>query len=646
MTKIGISQNRNRQLIGLAAGIAALAGTIVFANLLRAQEAPTPAPAAATGGRRARPAAQGAATPDFPEANARRGATEKTMFPEVRSMHEMVGGGNNFVTEAGLRILHEGGNAVDAGVAATLAAAVTEEDHFSMGGEMPLLIKMKGQPVQVVSGVGTAPMKATPEFYKNRPLEPWETPDRKPVIPAQGILATTTPGMFDGVMLALEKYGTMSYAQVAAPAIELADAFPTTEIFASTLKNDESMLRRWPSSVSYFFINDKLPVPGQVFKQPDLAKTMRAMVAAEQSAKGDRVAKIDAVRDYFYRGPVAKKMGAYSEANGGLETYSDIAAFHAEIDTPRSTTFHGYEIVKPGFWTQGPVLLEMFNLLESYDLKGMGHNSPEYLHTLVEAAKLAFADRDTYYGDPKFAKVPEELLLSKSYAADRRKLIDPAHASMESRPGQIPGYDIHMPSGNVSKVVVNDTTCVDVVDKVGNVYSATPSGAWLPADMVGDTGIAFGSRLQSFVTYPGHPNLLQGGKRPRVTLSPTLILKDGKPFLAISTPGADNQDQALLQVILNIIVFNMTPQAAVEAPRFQTDAFYSSFAMHEFVPGKLNLESRIPQATADKLTALGHIVTVTGPWTNASAPIAIKLDEDGVLEGGADPRRGRFINGD
>ena len=226
------------------------------------------------------------------------------------------------------------------------------------------------------------------------------------------------------------------------------------------------------------------------------------------------------------------------------------------------------------------------------------------------------------------------------------KLIDLHHASMESRPGKIPGYNIPMPNGQVAKVEVHDTTCVDVVDSKGNVYSATPSGAWLPADIAGDTGIAFGSRLQTFLTVPGHPNVVEDGKRPRVTLSPTMLLKDGKPFLAISTPGADNQDQALLQVILNIIVFNMTPQEAVESPRFQTEAFYSSFAMHEFIPGKLNLESRIPKATADKLTALGHIVTVTGPWTNASAPIAIEIGANGVLQGGADPRRGRFIDGD
>jgi gamma-glutamyltranspeptidase/glutathione hydrolase len=586
------------------------------------------------------------ATRNFPEEIGAPQPSIKTMFPEVRSTHEMVGGGNNFVTEAAMRMLRAGGNAVDAGIAGVLAAAVTEEDHFSMGGEMPLLIKLRGKPVEAVSGVGVTPAKATIEVFKNRPLEPDETADRKPPIPAHGILATTTPGMFDGAMLALEKFGTMSFAQVAAPAIELADGFPTTEVFADTLQTSAQGMLRWPLSVKYFFnVNGRLPARGEIFHQPDLAKTLRAMVGVEQKTTGGRTAQIEAVRDYFYRGPIAKEMGAFSEANGGLLTYSDMAAFHAEIDKPRSTFFRGYEIVKPGFWSQGPVLLEMFNLLESYDLKSMKHNSPEYLHVVLEAAKLAFADRDMYYGDPKFSKIPEETLLSKDYAAERRKLIDPTKASMESRPGSIAGYQIPMPDGKTANIDVKDTTCVDVVDREGNVFSATPSGAWVPAVMAGTTGIAYGTRLQSILTIPGHPNVIQAGKRPRVTLSPTIILKDGKPVIAISTPGADNQDQALLQVILNMIVFDMSPQEAVEAPRFQTEAFYSSFGMHNYTPGKVNLESRIPKATTDKLSSLGHIVTVTGPWSNVSGPVVIKIG-DGILEGGADPRRNRFIEGD
>src|ERR1041385_8784309 len=252
-------------------------------------------------------------------------------------------------------------------------------------------------------------------------------------------------------------------------------------------------------------------------------------------------------------------------------------------------------------------MLEALNILEGYDLHAMGHNSPQYLHTVVEAAKLAFADRDRYYGDPKFSKIPEDTLLSKEYAAERRKLIDAAHASMEHRPGTF-GGKVAMPSGGGSSAGVQDTTCVNVVDKWGNVWSSTPSGAWLPSVIMGDTGIPLGTRLQTLLTKPGHPNALAPGKRPRVTLSPTIVLKDGKPYLALSTPGGDNQDQALLQTVLNIIDFGMSPQEAVEAPRFQTEHFYASFANHEFVPGKLNVESRMPKDTFAALIALGHKV--------------------------------------
>ena len=274
----------------------------------------------------------------------------------------------------------------------------------------------------------------------------------------------------------------------------------------------------------------------------------------------------------------------------------------------------------------------------------MGHNSPQYLHTVIEAVKLAFADRDRYYGDPKFSKIPEsDILLSKEYAAERRKLIDPAKASMESRPGAIdvPGALPNGPSGTAD---VHDTTCVNVVDSRGNAFSATPSGAWLPSVIAGDTGIPFSSRLQSFVGTPGHANYLAGGKRPRVTLSPTMVLKDGDFYMELSTPGGDNQDQALLQVLLNVIEFGMTPQEAAEAPRFESEHFYSSFAFHEFVPGKVNLESRIPRATGEALSQWGHIVTMSAPWSNHSAPTVI-LKKDGVLHGGADPRRARFVFG-
>jgi gamma-glutamyltranspeptidase/glutathione hydrolase len=566
-----------------------------------------------------------------------------TMFPPVRGTHEMVAAANNQEVEAGYRIATSGGNAVDAGVASVLTAAVTEQSRFGLGGEMPLLIKMAGKPVVAISGVGTAPAKATVEFYKNRPMEPWEQPGRMPPIPSQGIRSAILPGVFDGLILALQKYGTMSFAQVAAPAIEYAEGFPIAEEFAGMLRGYQSILELWPVSKSFFYPNGTPPLRGEIVRMPTLAKTLRELAAVEKKTRGNRAKKLQAVRDLFYKGSLAKRMGAFSEANEGLIRYDDLKNFHAEQDEAKTTTFHGFEVHKPGFWTQGPVMLEALNILEGYDLKAMGHNSPEYLHTVVEATKLAFADRDRYYGDPKFSKIPEETLLSRKYAEERRKLIDPQNASMESRPGAF-GQPLPKDKTTDSGGIVNDTTCVNVIDRKGNMFSATPSGAWLPSVIAGDTGIPFTSRLQSFVLTPGHPNELLPGKRPRVTLSPTIVTKDGKPFLVMSTPGGDNQDQAMLQVLLNIIVFNMTPQEAVEAPRFQTEHFYASFADHQFVPGKLNLEGRISKETAAKLTALGHRVTVTGEWSNSSAPTVI-VSTNGVLEGGADPRRARFVFG-
>ena len=568
--------------------------------------------------------------------------TRPTMFPPVRGTREMAGAANNFEVEAGYRLLTQGGNAIDAGVAAVLAAAVTEQSRFGIGGEMPLLVKMAGKPVVAISGVGPAPGLATVEFYRNRKPEPWEKPDRMPPIPTQGILATTVPGVFDGLILALDRYGTRSFAEVASPAIEYADGFPIGEEFAAFILGTREILALWPASARFFMPGGAPPQRGEIFRQPDLARTLRELTAAEKKARGNRSTKLRAVRDVFYQGDLARRLASFSEANGGLIRLNDLASYRAEIDEPLTVTYRGYQVYKPGFWTQGAVMLQALNLLEGFDLKAMGHNSPEYLHTVVEAAKLAFADRDRYYGDPKFSKIPSEILLSKDYAVERRKLIDPAAASLEHRPGTFAPALPLSSSGNGSGV--QDTTCVNVVDRMGNVFSATPSGAWLPSVIAGDTGVPFGIRLQSLVLTPGHPNQLAPGKRPRVTLSPTIVLKDGQPFLALSTPGGDNQDQALLQTILNIIDFGMTPQEAVEAPRFQTEHFYSSFGGHEFQPGKLNLESRIAKSTADKLAGLGHKVNVTGDWSNGSAPVVIQVS-NGVLHGAADPRRGRFVFG-
>jgi len=568
-----------------------------------------------------------------------------TMAPQVRATHDMVAAANNFEVEAGYRILTQGGNAVDAGVASVLAASVTELSRFGLGGEMPLLIKMSGQPTIAISGVGVAPAKATVEFYQRRPPEAWEEPNSMPPVPVQGILAAITPGVFDGLILALEKYGTKSFTEVVQPAVEYAsEGFPMPDEFGGMLRSYQRIIALWPDSTRFFYPAGQPTPSGEIFREPTLAQTFRQLANAEKKAHGNRQAKLRAVRDLFYKGDIARRIAAFSQNNGGLIAYSDLANYHAEIDEPKMGTYRGYEIYKPGFWTQGPVMIEALNLLEGYDLKDMGHNSPQYLHTLVEAVKLAFADRDAYYGDPKFSKIPEEILLSKAYAAERRKLIDPEHASMDHRPGNL-GMPLALPSASVSAGgVVNDTTCVNVVDSQGNAFSATPSGAWLPSVIAGDTGIPFTTRLQSFVMTAGHANRLQPGKRPRVTLSPTLVTHNGKLEMILSTPGGDNQDQALLQVLLNIVEFDMTAQEAVEAPRFQTEHLFSSFGNHEFTPGRLNLEGRIPIATGDALRSLGHRVALTGDWSNSSAPTVIWV-HDGVLNGGADPRRARFVFG-
>jgi gamma-glutamyltranspeptidase/glutathione hydrolase len=389
-----------------------------------------------------------------------------------------------------------------------------------------------------------------------------------------------------------------------------------------------------------------VPRIGEVFRQPDLARTLRSMVAAEKKALAaglGRTGGIDAVRDYFYRGEIARKIGAFVQANGGLLTYDDMAAFRLQPEEPASTTYRGVTVYKPGFWSQGPVLLETLNLLEGGDLKALKWNSAEYLHQLVESLKLAYADRDTYYGDPKFVQVPAHQLLSKEYAAERRPLIG-ARGSSTFRPGRIGGHQaLHPSEAEIVRVKIDDalmardTTCVNAVDRDGVMFSATPSGAWMPSVIAGDTGIPLTQRAQSFLLVEGHPNELAGGKRPRITLSPTLVLKDGHPLLALSTPGGDNQDQALLQLILNVVEFGYDAQRAVEAPRIQTRHLVSSFDNHAMNPGDLLLDERISPATVAELQARGHKTQTRSRWASGSAPTMIRFTPDRVIEAAADP---------
>ena len=507
-----------------------------------------------------------------------------------------------------------------------------------------------GKPV-TINGQGQAPKLATIEFFEQQRKD-----SSKPaVIPSTGPTAATVPGVLDAMIVALQNFGTMKLADVMQPAIDLADGFPIDELRVQYIKNTRPAYEKWKDTTDIFLPNGEVPKVGDIFVQKNLARTLRELVEVEKkNARRGRVAALESVRDYFYRGPLAKRYCDAIEKAGGLMRVGDLAAFQADIDQPTKVSFHGYEVYKVGFWSQGPAMLEALNLLEPYDLKAMGHNSPDYVHTITESIKLAFADRDRYYADPRFVKVPGAELLSKEYADVRRTLIDPKSASLEQRPGdplnkkalaQLIGFNL--PQVDIPEAErAHDTTCVNVIDAAGNVFSATPSGAWLPAFVAGDTGIPISSRLQSALLERGHPNELKGGKRPRITLSPTLVMKDGQPFAALSTPGGDNQDQALMQVLFNITEFGMNPQQAVEAARFETRHFVSSFSDHTFSPGSMTLEKRMGEALAAEMKRRGHKVEISDDFAPSAAPTIVIFDpKTKLIQAGADVRRGRYAMG-
>jgi gamma-glutamyltranspeptidase/glutathione hydrolase len=570
----------------------------------------------------------------------------------VRGTHGAVAAGSDYATEAGMRIYYKGGNAVDAGVATMFAASTTELSHFGMGGEAPILIRTKAGKVYAIAGVGTMPKLATAEMFRTRRLMAGEILETEPgglkgIIPVAGLMPALVPGMVDAGLLALREFGTKSFNEIIAPAIELADGFAIDEMRVGSIASSRRFFDLWPTSKAHFMPNGQLPNVGDIFRQPDLARTLRSMAEAEKkalAAGASRPAAIDAVRDFFYRGEIARKIDAFSKANNGLIRYEDMAGFKLEVEEPVSGTYKAYKVYKPGFWSQGPSMIEALNLLEGFEGRNAPLNSAEYIHRMAEALKLAYADRDTYYGDPKFSNVPSQVLLSKEYAAERRRLIT-SKASQDFLPGKINGkVGQHPAETEIAKVKIDDelmardTTCVDAIDHDGMVFSATPSGAWLPSVIAGDTGIPLTERAQSFVLIPGHPNELAGGKRPRVTLSPTIVTHaDGRPYLALSTPGGDNQDQALIQMLLDVVDFNLNAQNAVEAPRFQTRHLISSFDNHAWNRGDLLLDERIPPVTFADLTERGHHTSSRSRYANGAAPVMIKVLPSGVIEAGADP---------
>ena len=572
------------------------------------------------------------------------------MRPEILGTHGIVAAGRHYSVAAGIRMLQRGGNAVDAGVATVFAAAVCEISHFGFGGEVPAMIyDAKTREIIVISGQGPAPKAATPGLFNAGGM-----------IPANGPLGATIPAVMDAMALALETRGTMRLEQVMLPAIELADGFPMYAFLRGFLLSERQATEQYEWSAKTYYPGGRVPEVGEMFRQPNLARTLRAIVAAEKrvfARTHNRVAAIRAGRNAFYTGDIAHRIVDADRAAGGVFAYEDLAGYHGSIEKPVTTSFHGYDVYKAAPWNQGPVLLQTLNILEGIALDSFGDNSADYIHHVHEAIKLAYDDRNAYYGDPAFVQVPLAGLLSKTYAAERRALIG-RQAALDHRVGDPYRFDpdVKPPAvryrphaqGTHSSAASGDTTCVDVVDKDGSLFSATPSSGWLlgGAFVAGDTGVPLSNRMQVFDLDPASPNVLAGGKRPRTTLTPTLLLKGQKPFLAISTPGGDSQDQQILNVLLQVIVFGKDLQDAIEAPRINSLHPHSSFDNHDSDPGALEIENRVPAAVRDALTARGHRLRVLGPYGMSTGVVAVGVDpRNGALRGGADVRRERYIFG-
>jgi gamma-glutamyltranspeptidase/glutathione hydrolase len=561
--------------------------------------------------------------------------------------------GKPLAATAGARIFEQGGNAVDA-ACAMIAATSTMWDTLSWGGETQALIYNPNTGKVIgINALGVAPTGATAQFFRDRGMK---------FPPEYGPLAAVTPGTPGGLMTMLAEFGTMSLAQVLAPAIEMADGYPIEQELVTTIERDKELLKQWPDSRRVMLVHagqaHEAPDAGEIFRQPDLAATLRRLVEAEHQARAagkDRRAAIYAAYDRFYRGDIAEEIVRSTRALGGLFTLEDLMRWQVHIEEPVHTSYKGIEVYKLNTWVQGPVMLQALNLLENFDLKAMGYDSARYIHTLYQAMNLAYADRDFYYGDPYFP--PEEPirgLLSKDYARDRAKLIRADRNDPDVRPGDpypyqggknpfrgyLDSWHSKMPPpttlAEFDRTFRLGTTSVEAVDEKGWAVSVTPSGGWVPAVIAGHTGIGLSQRMQSFVLDPkDNPfNVVEPGKRPRATLTPTLALKDGKPFLVFSVQGGDTQDQNLLQFFLDVVEFGMTVQEATEAANITSYQMRDSFGEHESLPGRLTLNASTPQWVRTELSRMGYQLDYD---ERSSGPInAIYVDRaHGTLWGGS-----------
>jgi gamma-glutamyltranspeptidase / glutathione hydrolase len=567
--------------------------------------------------------------------------TTQTMRPVIRGRHAAIASMKAEATEAARRILDAGGNAFDAAVAGQAALAVTDFSLNGVGSDAVLLAyDSREKKVYSINAEPRAPRLATIEWYEKN--------NGGKIPESDGLLSGGIPGVVDAWYILLDRWGTMSFEQVLQSAIDLAEnGFPLSESGAARISESKKILK-YPTTVKIYVPDGHPPKAGEILKNPDLARTLKKLVEAEEANQSEsRHEALKAARDRFYKGDIAHDLAAFSEANGGLFRYEDFAEYTAEVETPVSINYRGYDVYKNPSASQGPTELIALNLLEGFDLKAMGHNSPEFVHMSVEAVKLAMADREKYLGDMDFIKIPYNGLLSKEYAAERRKLIDPAKASLELRPGTPRSGTASQLERPVHKVLqgnashYGDTSYIAVIDKDQNMVSFEPSlhSLFGTGVVMGDTGILFNCRGDYYSLVRGEANALEPGKRPRSTLQSTLVMKDGQPYAILGSPGGDDQVMRTMQTLINMIDFGMNIQQAIEAPRWSSRSFPASPFPHTMYPGDMAVESRIPEITRQALIAKGHKLTWIAPAWSMGSNGGIVIDpKTGVLSAGADPR--------
>ena len=580
----------------------------------------------------------------------------RTYRPLIAGTTHMVATGHYLATAAAYRILEQGGNATDAGVAAGIALNVTLPQYTSFGGVAPIMVHDAASgTTATISGLGRWPQAASVDYFNQH--AGGDLPS--------GVLRTVTPAAADAWLSALQLYGTMTFAQVVAPALELAEqGFPIPHTLHRALVREEEKFsngRRdashWAATREVFFPGGRALESGGRAIQRDLARTFRRLIEAEQ-AGGGRESALQAARDLFYRGEIAAEMVEFNQAQGGLLTLEDLAGFEAGLEPPVVANYKGVDVATCGPWCQGPTTAMALRILEGFDLRGMGHNSPDYLHTLIEALKLAFSDRHSYVGDPDFVDVPMAGLLDADYAAGRRQEIDPQRACPEmpragdpwpyqgDRTGELNGSRPAHPEPVAGRAEL-DTSYICVVDRWGNGFSATPSDGMTGAPVTPGLGFAMSSRGYQTWLDPEHPACLAPGKRPRLTPNPAMAFRDGKLWMPFGTPGGDVQCQSMVQLFLNVAEFGMDVQQAIEAPRVASWSFPDSGWPHGYTPAAMSAEGRIDPATIAELERRGHRVDVWDDWTpRMGALCAITIDrERDTLAVGADLRRDNYALG-